>query len=74
MSKWRAYGQAVHPKKWWEIALCEYFKIIHPDKTENYLKVISTSKHLIVFEMKYQSEQVYISKKTIIETISPELN
>jgi len=51
MSKWRAYGQAVHPKKWWEIALCEYFKIIHADKTENDLKVVSTSRHLVVFEM-----------------------
>lgn len=74
MDKWRAYGQWRHPKIWWECTLLNYFKVINPDKIPNNVKVISTSKHRVVFVINNNSSQFEITKKKIIETISPELN
>jgi hypothetical protein len=74
MDKWCAYGQWRHPKIWWEHTLLKYFKVINPDKIPSNVKVISTSKHKVVFVINNQNCQLEIHKKTIIETISPELN
>ncbi len=74
MSKWRSYGQALHPKEWWEIALLQYIKIKEPDKIKNEPKVISVSTDKVMFGMKSHFGLLHISKKTIIETITPELN
>ena len=74
MSNWRSYGQALHPKQWWECTLLQYFKFINPDNIPSNLKVTSTANHMVVFVLNNQNSQIEINKKTIIETISPELN
>ena len=74
MSNWRAYGQAEHPKEWWQLALLEYIKIKCPEKIRYNPKVDCVRSHTVEFGMMKHYGRLIISKKTIIETISPELN
>lgn len=74
MSNWRAYGQWRHPKIWWGCTLRDYFKVINPDKVSDSVNVVSVSKHKVVYVMWNNICQFEITKKNIIEIISPELN
>lgn len=74
MSKWRKYGQALHSKEWWQIALLEYINLKCPEKIVYNPKVDCVRSHMVKFGMMNHYGILNISKKTIIETISPELN
>ena len=74
MSNWNAYGQWRHPKIWWQLALLEYIKIKCPEKVAYNPKVECVTRHMVKFGMMKHYGRLNISKKTIIETISPELN
>lgn len=74
MSKWRSYGQRRHSFFWWQNMLNHYIEIRHFNKLKYNPKIISVSKHNIVFGLKSFYGHFILSKKKIIETISPQLN
>ena len=74
MSNWLAYGQSVHQQEWWQLALLEYIKIKCPEKIRYNPKVVCVTSHTVEFGMIKHYGRFIFSKKTIIETISPELN
>jgi hypothetical protein len=74
MSNWREYDQELHSKEWWQGALLEYIKIKCPEKIRYNPKVDSVKSHVIEFGMMKHYGILIISKKTILETISPDLN